>query len=110
MKVLTDEEFSAKLHELRFQVEGLKAEADARGLLQVATDVALAFEALNQAMLDWRREQLQPWEFLKPDGAIGICSWCEQQHKHVPAPGASHGICPRHLAEWQADLLKRKAA
>ena len=110
LSVLNDDEFSARLHEGRSFLDGLKAEADARGLLTVATDLALAQEAAAQAVKDFRRAQLKAWEFMKPDGAVDICSWCQVEHKAVPQQGESHGVCPRHLAEWRESLQRRKEA
>lgn len=40
---------------------------------------------------------LKGWEFLKPDGSIGICSWCQREQGVSPQAGESHGICPEHF-------------
>lgn len=41
---------------------------------------------------------LQAWEFVKPNGAVGVCAWCQKEFSVKPKPGESHGICPKHRA------------
>lgn len=55
-----------------------------------------------------RRPVPAPWQFLKPDGTVGICSWCERDQGHSPSPHDTHGICPSHLAEMRAELAARR--
>lgn len=42
-------------------------------------------------------QKLDPWQFARPDGSVGVCSWCEREHGHQP-DSTSHGVCPRHFS------------
>lgn len=35
------------------------------------------------------------------------CAWCQADGLRLPRPNESHGICPRHLAEMEAQLNHR---
>ena len=53
---------------------------------------------------------LQPWQWLKRDGNIGICAWCQKEQGVKPNPAESHGICPKHDAAVRAELAMVSAA
>jgi hypothetical protein len=55
LSLLTDEEFSNRLHELRSQLDSLKSEADARRALFVATELESARGFLSSAVEHWDR-------------------------------------------------------
>lgn len=110
-KALSDDEFSARLHEARAFLEGLQAEADARSLLMIGSELAAAKEHLAGAVSIWRKAstKLEPWQFFNPQGQVVECSWCNSEFGHVPSP-VSHGICPRHAAGMRAELEQRRRA
>jgi hypothetical protein len=113
LSVLNDAEFSARLHEGRAFLDGLKAEADARNMLGIGCDLAAAQEHLASAVTEWKRAQalvgLKPWQFLNAKAEVVECSWCNKEFDHLPS-NTTHGICPRHAAEFRADLERRRAA
>lgn len=51
---------------------------------------------------------LQPWQYIRRDGLVGVCAWCQKERGVTPSPGESHGICPGH-AELHMAQLRRAA-
>ena len=110
---LNDEEFSARLHEVRSVLVGLHAEADARQLLRLGGSLAIAADEVGAAVRLWEQIHApapKAWEFRKPDGSLGICSWCQKEQAVQPQPHESHGICQKHLAEMRGQIEQRRKA
>ena len=47
---------------------------------------------------------MNTWEFLKPDGRVGVCAWCQKEQGVAPRVGESHGICAAHLKGMLAEV------
>lgn len=111
-QVLTDSELLAKLANMFRDLGGLAAECEARGWQreqQILASAGLGVAVVSEA-IEHRTTQLKPWQFSKPNGLVGICSWCQAELNVKPQPGESHGICPRHHAAVLATIPGRMAA
>lgn len=108
LRLLSDVELHTKVCEARSFLDGLKRETDSRGWLREGMELAMAADACAEVVTRLRERWLEPWQFLKPDGSTGICSWCEKEHGHAPTELASHGICGRHLQSMRQEVFNRR--
>lgn len=35
-----------------------------------------------------------------------VCGWCQEERGEEAKPNQSHGICPRHKAQWMANAAQ----
>ena len=110
LQVLTDEELRTKVAEARSFIDGLVRECNARKWLLEATILGNAEIACHEVGSLLLGRSLPAWQFVKPDGSVGVCAWCQQEQSVVPMPHESHGICPRHLNEQKAQLRRMQEA
>lgn len=99
---LTDEEFSARLNEFRAEAEFLEREAGLRRLLRCGAALGMAKIEAREAV----EYSLPAWKFVRSDGTVGICAWCQREQGVARAPGESHTICPRHRDEQLAGVAR----
>jgi hypothetical protein len=45
---------------------------------------------------------MNPWQFVNRFGRIACCSWCQREQGVIPLAEETHGICPKHEAEFRA--------
>jgi hypothetical protein len=106
VKRLTDEEFYARLNEFHAEARFLELEACARKLLRCGTALSSAAIQAREAV----EFSLPAWQFIRPDGSIGICAWCQADQGVKPEPHQSHGICPQHKEKMLADARAIQSA
>lgn len=101
---MSDEELRHAVHESRSFIAGLVRECNARHWLIEATLLGNAEIVCQEVSGQLLGRTLPAWQWVKPDGTVGICAWCQQEQNVAPSPGESHGICPRHLERQKAEL------
>ena len=47
---------------------------------------------------------VKAWEFINSAGRVVPCAWCQGELGVTPTRVESHGICPRHQAEFLTGL------
>ena len=52
---------------------------------------------------------MNPWEYRKRDGTLGLCAWCLGEHGQSRNAQDSHGVCPGHAQAMLASIGLRVA-
>jgi hypothetical protein len=69
------------------------------GMLAGLLLLALLAAVIKAAGEWWQTVRLRRCLYVRRDGTVGICSWCQQERGVRPRRGESHGICLRHKRE-----------
>jgi hypothetical protein len=109
-QVLTDLELRQSVLKAQSFIAWLVAECNARRWLVEATLLGNAEIVCQEVAGQMLGRTLPAWQYVKPDGTVGVCAWCQHEHGQPPAPGESHGICPRHAKAQKAALRARQLA